>query len=138
MSEMNYYRPDMHPAKQEYIRFMGDLHAQLENAYLEEEKQTGLKKMDVAQKLNFHKSYVSRLLNGTSNMTFRTLVYLAWALGCRPIVKLEKHKPRSITSNHFSVENKHSSAPNHPVVKSISTHGMSIHDHYSSMYETAA
>lgn len=51
----------------------------------------GTTRAELAKKLGVTKAYVSRTLNGTPNMTLRTLVSVASVLGCRVSVTLTDH-----------------------------------------------
>ena len=44
---------------------------------------TGISRAELARRLNVDKSYVTRMLNGMPNVTLKTLVSVASALGCR-------------------------------------------------------
>lgn len=54
-----------------------------ESVLLRMEEMDGLSGSELAERLGTSKPYVSRLLKGTSNFTFETLVKLARALDCR-------------------------------------------------------
>jgi len=49
----------------------------------------GISKKQLAERLGVSKSTVSRILNGSRNMTLETLTKVAFALGCKPEVELE-------------------------------------------------
>lgn len=51
-----------------------------------------LKKSDLARAMNVDRSIVTRALSGDQNMTVRTMVSMALALGCRVRVELEDIK----------------------------------------------
>jgi len=46
--------------------------------------QTGIKKKDLAKKLGKSSAYITQLLNGSRNMTLRTLADIAYALDVKP------------------------------------------------------
>jgi transcriptional regulator with XRE-family HTH domain len=51
-------------------------------------ERTGMKKTDIAQKLDVSKPYVSQALNGGQNLTLRSLADFAWALESRVQISL--------------------------------------------------
>jgi len=59
------------------------------------EKQ-GLSKADLARKLGVSRAFVTKLLNGKPNITMRTLVEVAMALGLTVNVTLCEPQPRSV------------------------------------------
>lgn len=63
---------------------------------LEEQQKT---KADVAKTLGKSKAYLTQVLNGTRNMTLRTLSDIAFALGVR--VDVELHPVRQSDSWHY-------------------------------------
>ena len=48
----------------------------------------GMTKVEIAEKLNKSQAYISQILNGSRNMTLRTLSDIAFALNCRAQIKL--------------------------------------------------
>jgi transcriptional regulator with XRE-family HTH domain len=52
---------------------------------------------DLARELDVTKGYISRLLNNTPNMTLRTLVSIATAVGCRVSVTIAKQESVAVT-----------------------------------------
>jgi predicted RNase H-like HicB family nuclease/DNA-binding Xre family transcriptional regulator len=55
---------------------------------------------ELAERLDVDKAQVTRMLNGTSNMTLKTLVSVASALGCRvsvpALIRISQSKPKVI------------------------------------------
>ena len=77
MSSFSFKRP---PRRKQFMKFITKIHELLEDAYKQEQKENGTKKSDIADRLGVHKSYITRLMNGTSNMTLETLSNLAYEL----------------------------------------------------------
>ena len=68
------------PRRRTYVRMISEIRHALNAALLEE----NLKQGDLADRLGCDKSFVSRKLAGTGNMTLETLADLAYALN-RPV-----------------------------------------------------
>lgn len=51
-------------------------------------KKTGLSRADFAQRLGVSKPFVTKLLNGNPNLTVKSMVSIAHALGCELNIKL--------------------------------------------------
>lgn len=67
-----------------YVRLIGEIHEALNQALAEEHQTRGLTKADIARLLGKNRAFVTRKLNGSSNMTLETLADLAYALN-RPV-----------------------------------------------------
>jgi transcriptional regulator with XRE-family HTH domain len=63
-----------------YVRLIGEIRHALNQALTEEHTARGLTKADIARLLGKDKSFVSKKLAGTSNMTLETLADLAFAM----------------------------------------------------------
>jgi transcriptional regulator with XRE-family HTH domain len=127
---MNSYRRKLHPAKRDYVRLVGELHVQLEDAYSEENARDGVTKAEIAGRLNWHKSVITRIFNGQSNITLRTLAYLAWALGRRATIRLEPYgdSPGEGAGNRDTAEGhaaREDTPPRTPAVVNFDTSGPS-------------
>jgi len=87
--------------RRSYVRLMGEVRHALNQALAEEGIKRGVTCTSIARLLGKHKSFVSRKLNGTSNMTFETLADLAFALD-RPVKVLlpERGDDSAANSNH--------------------------------------
>src|SRR5205807_8755626 len=71
-----------------FVRLLGEIQHALLEALEEEHRNRGLTRADIAKLIGRNKSFVTRKLNGDSNMTLQTLADLAFALN-RPVrVKL--------------------------------------------------
>jgi transcriptional regulator with XRE-family HTH domain len=71
-----------------FVRLLGEIQHALLEALDEEHRNRGLTRADIAKLIGRNKSFVTRKLNGDSNMTLQTLADLAFALN-RPVkVKL--------------------------------------------------
>lgn len=67
-----------------YVRMLGEIRHALLTALAEESAARGLTRTGMARELGRDKSFVTRKLAGTSNMTLETLADLAFALN-RPV-----------------------------------------------------
>ncbi len=72
------------PRRRTYIRMIGDIQHELNQALVEEFASRGLTKTKMASELGRNKSFITRKLNGSDNMTLETLADLAFALN-RPV-----------------------------------------------------
>jgi hypothetical protein len=76
-----------------YARLVGEIQHALNQALSEEHVVRGLTKAQIAAILGKNKSFVTRKLSGSSNMTLETLADLAYALN-RPVrVRLPPRSP---------------------------------------------
>ncbi|MEW6037046.1 MAG: helix-turn-helix transcriptional regulator [Pseudomonadota bacterium] len=60
-------------------------------------EEVGMNKAELAKNMEATKGYVSQILNGSRNMTLRTLADICFALGYMPSFRLE---PRKTATNH--------------------------------------
>jgi transcriptional regulator with XRE-family HTH domain len=71
-------------------------------------EETGITKADLAEKMGTTKSHVSQVLNGSRNMTLRTLADICFGLECEPTFHLEQksqtNKWESIRYDVFSLK----------------------------------
>src|ERR1700680_474005 len=67
-----------------FVRLLGDIQHALNEALEAEHKKSGLTRAGMAKVIGRDRSFVTRKLNGTSNMTLETLADLAFALD-RPV-----------------------------------------------------
>jgi transcriptional regulator with XRE-family HTH domain len=72
---------------------VGDLRAELQEAFFSEKKERGLTQQDVAKQLNVHRSVVNRHLTGEENLTVRKAAEIAKAMGRE--LRFEVFKPPS-------------------------------------------
>lgn len=52
-------------------------------------EETNISKADLAKKMGVTKGHISQILNGSRNMTLRTLADICFALDCQPMLRLE-------------------------------------------------
>ena len=81
---MTSFSLDIDERRRAYIRLIGEIHHALNAALSEEHAARGLTRTEIAQILGKDKSFVTKKLAGTSNMTLETLADLAYALD-RPV-----------------------------------------------------
>lgn len=74
----------LHPRRRSYVRLIGEIQHALNHALCEEHQIRGLTKAQIAAVIGKDKSFVTRKLSGTGNMTLETLADLAYALN-RPV-----------------------------------------------------
>ena len=92
---MTYSNSSLDDQRRTYVRLIGEIRHALNQALTEEQKARGLTKAGIAKILKKHKSFVTRKLAGTSNMTLETLADLAFALD-RPVrISLPARSPTS-------------------------------------------
>lgn len=103
-----------------YVRLIGEIHHALHQALEEEYAARKLTQQGMAEALDTEKSFISRKMNGLSNMTLETLADLAFALDRAVKVKLvSRHS--SDRSNQISDQSE--TTKNWPEIrpKSLST-----------------
>ncbi|MEO5337954.1 MAG: helix-turn-helix transcriptional regulator [Magnetospirillum sp. WYHS-4] len=67
------------------------VHLEIDNAVRDWQDETGKPKAELARLLDVDKAVLSRRLNGTSNMTIKTIADLAWAIGREIEFSLRPH-----------------------------------------------
>lgn len=65
-------------------RFMSRVHRALAKVVAEAKAEKGLSQQQIAEAMGVDKSVVSRILNGESNLTLKTIGDISWALGIKP------------------------------------------------------
>jgi len=73
-------------------RALGDMRSELQKAFIAEQKSRKLTQQKIATQLGVNRSVVHRQLTGIENLTYRTIVELAWAMGWEPQFSLVKHE----------------------------------------------
>jgi transcriptional regulator with XRE-family HTH domain len=81
---------DIDPITREGLRAVGDLRADLQEAFYLEKKNNGLTQQDVARRLNVNRSVVHRQLTGEENITVRKAAELAKAMGWKVTIHVAK------------------------------------------------
>ncbi|WP_138379183.1 helix-turn-helix domain-containing protein [Luteithermobacter gelatinilyticus] len=71
-----------------FANLLAELHEELYDIYQKRNEETGLTKADIAERLEVHRSLITKKFGGTSNLTLESVAYLAWALDCKPRVEL--------------------------------------------------
>ncbi|HTE42430.1 MAG TPA: hypothetical protein VK629_16530 [Steroidobacteraceae bacterium] len=85
-----------------YVRLIGEIRHALNNALQEEFQRRQLTSTGMADILEKDKSFVSRKLNGTSNMTLETLADLAFALDRVIKIQLVPRTPPAGSNSHVA------------------------------------
>lgn len=75
---------DIDPKEAASAEFMTRVHRILLREMTKAAREKRISRADVARILNLDKSVVTRALNGTSNLTIRTVSDLCWAIGVTP------------------------------------------------------
>lgn len=75
---------DIDPKEAASAEFMTRVHRVLLREMTKAAREKRISRADVARILNLDKSVVTRALNGTSNLTIRTVSDLCWAIGVTP------------------------------------------------------
>jgi transcriptional regulator with XRE-family HTH domain len=93
-----------------YTRLLGEIQHALLEALEEERRGRGLTRAEIARIIGRDKSFVTRKLNGQSNMTLESLADLAFALD-RPVKVRLPSRAVAAGSNHVEVRPITSSMP---------------------------
>lgn len=83
-------------------RFIGHVRSELQRAFAHEKKNRKLTQQAVATSLGVNRSVINRQLTGYENMTIKSVVELAWAIGWTPTFSLEKEEATTTESFVFS------------------------------------
>jgi hypothetical protein len=67
--------------RQIYLALVSKVEGQLRDMFTARNEECGLTQAAIAEKLNIHRSAVTRRLNGRSNMTLETVADMVWAVG---------------------------------------------------------
>lgn len=67
--------------RQIYLALVAKVESQLRDMFTARSEECGLTQAAIAEKLNIHRSAVTRRLNGRSNMTLETVADMVWAVG---------------------------------------------------------
>lgn len=71
-------------------RFMGEIHAEIQQAFIAEKVSRKLTQQQIATLLEVNRSVINRQLQGMENLTARRIAEFAWALGYEPEFRLRK------------------------------------------------
>ena len=69
------------PNRRAAARFIAHVRRTLQQALAEEQLKTGITQSKIAQRIDVHRSVISRELNGQEDITLGRVAELAWALG---------------------------------------------------------
>jgi transcriptional regulator with XRE-family HTH domain len=75
-------------------RLIGKLRSDLQKAFVIEKKSQKLTQQAIATRLNVNRSVINRQLTGTENLTVKSAVELAWAMGWE--TRIEVFKPELV------------------------------------------
>lgn len=78
-------------------RFMSRVHRALAKVVTEAKAEKGLTQQQIADAMGVDKSVVSRILNGESNLTLKTIGDISWVLGIKPEVTF---RPVEVVTGH--------------------------------------
>jgi len=84
------YELRIDPKKRAASRFIGKVRKALVAAAIEEKQTSGMTQKDLAEAIDVHRSVITRMLKGESNLTLRSVGELAWALGWDPDFTLKR------------------------------------------------
>jgi hypothetical protein len=100
---MNSFVFDIGERSRRVSRVLGKLRSDLQTALVTEKKIRKITQQEIAKSLNVNRSVVNRQLIGKENLTVKSAVELAWAMGWE--TKIEIYKPdNSISSNEATAE----------------------------------
>ena len=92
------YELKVDPKKRAGSRFIGKVRRELVSALLDEKAASGVTQQKLATALGVHRSVISRMLKGETNLTLRSLGEIAWAMGWEPHFTM-KRKSAAVVSN---------------------------------------
>lgn len=118
------YELKIDPKKRAASRFIGKVRKALISAAIEEKELSGISQKEIAEAIGVHKSVVSRMLKGESNLTLRSVGELAWALGWDPDFTLK----RRVAVVHSNLVNPDQIRKTTQTAASSSTYNMLVYD----------
>ena len=118
------YELKIDPKKRAASRFIGKVRKALISAAIAEKELSGISQKEIAEAIGVHKSVISRMLKGESNLTLRSVGELAWALGWDPEFNL-KRRAAIVHSNQANVEHARKTGLN---AASSSTRNVLVYD----------
>lgn len=86
---MKPYRTGVKPHRRAAAKFIAEIHREVQKAY-EEESVNGVNQSKIASILGVNRSVISRQLRGQSDMSSGRIAELAWVLGRKAKITLEK------------------------------------------------
>lgn len=90
---MTFSKLSVDKRRRTYVRLIGEIQHALQTAFAEEAEGRNLTRTAMADALGVNKSFVTRKLNGTSNMTLETLADFAYALDRAIKISLVSRSP---------------------------------------------
>ncbi len=85
-----FFELDIDPKESAVGRFIGSVRKTLLRVALAEKENNGVTQQSIAKKLSVNRSVVNRFLKGEANLTLRSVAEIAWALGYRAEITLQK------------------------------------------------
>jgi transcriptional regulator with XRE-family HTH domain len=111
---MKSYNLHISKRRRTFIRLLGEIQNALLEALDEEHRSRGLTRAEIARLIGKNKSFVTRKLNGDSNMTLESLADLAFALD-RPVKVRLPSRRAGVGSNSIEPQPTTSPQPPQPV-----------------------
>jgi transcriptional regulator with XRE-family HTH domain len=87
---MTSFRIAVSPSKRVAGRFIALVRRELLKAFAEEKACRGLSQADIAREIEVHRSVINRELRGLADITLGRVGELAYAMGRRPVLTLER------------------------------------------------
>jgi hypothetical protein len=97
-------------------RVLGKVHSDLQTVFVKEKKKRKITQQGIANTLGVNRSVVNRQLVGTENLTVKSVVELAWAMGWEAKIELYEHST-PVASNEIG-QNSTVNQGNMPVANS--------------------
>jgi len=85
------FQIDLDKYERAYGHFLHKIQSSIQQTFAEEEEERGLTQSDIARELKIDKASVSRRLNGTGNVTLRTISDLFTAMDREPLSNFSGH-----------------------------------------------
>lgn len=96
---MKSYRTGVKPHRRSAAKFVAEIHREIQKAYLEEMMSTGINQSKIADALGVNRSVISKQMRGTADISSARIGEIAWALGRKAKLTLEKPAPVPTGSN---------------------------------------
>lgn len=87
------------PSRRAATRFVNDVRREIQKAYVEAQKETGITQSEIARQLGVHRSVISRQLRGREDIGLSRVAELAHVLGREPYFALQAPTDSANLSN---------------------------------------
>ena len=92
---MTSFQTGVTPQRRAAARYISHVRSVLQRALADVQRERGMTQSDIAREIGVHRSVISREIRGEKDLTHRRVGELAWAMGYRPRLVLERAGPEA-------------------------------------------